>query len=207
MPFPGKRQERQGILYMKVLLLCPKAFETMEFSVFIDVFGWARDDYQCDIRVETCGFRKVVTSTFGVPVTMDILIDEVCAKDYDALAIPGGFEEYGFYEEAYHEKTSALIQSFHSMGKPIATVCVAAFALAKSGVLKGKRATTYHLKGGYKQKELEEFGVDVVNEPVVKEGNLITSYCPQTAPFVAFALLEMLTSAEKMNLVKGAMGY
>lgn len=73
--------------------------------------------------------------------------------------------------------------------------------------MKGRRATTYHLKGGYKQKELEQFGVDVVNEPVVKDGNLITSYCPQTAPFVAFALLEMLTSAEKMNLVKGAMGY
>ncbi len=88
-----------------------------------------------------------------------------------------------------------------------ATICVAAFALAKSGILKGRKATTYHLKGGYKQKELEQFGVDVVNEPVVKDGNLITSYCPQTAPFVAFALLEMLTSAEKMNLVMGAMGY
>ena len=192
---------------MKILLLCAKAFETMEFSVFIDVMGWARDDYQCDITVETCGFQKTVNSTFGVPVIVNKLIDDVSAEDYDALAIPGGFEEYGFYDEAYHEKTLELIRAFHQLEKPIATVCVAAFALAKSGILKGRKATTYHLRGGYKQKELAEFGVDVINEPVVVDKNIITSSCPQTAPDVAFKLLEILTSEEKMMMVKKDMGY
>lgn len=192
---------------MKILLLCAKAFETMEFSVFIDVMGWARDDYECDIKVETCGFNETVISTFGVPITVDILIDDISPEDYDALAIPGGFQEYGFYEEAYDEKTLELIRNFDRLGKPIATVCVAAFSLAKSGVLNGRRATTYHLREGCKQKELAEFGVNVVNEPVVVDKNIITSYCPQTAADVAFKLLEMLTSKEKMELVKGVMGY
>lgn len=192
---------------MKVLLLCANAFETMEFSVFIDIMGWARDDYQCDIEVVTCGFQKIVTSTFGVPVTMDVLIEDISVEDYVALAIPGGFEEYGFYKEAYHEKTLQLIRGFDKLEKPIATVCVAAFALAKSGILKNRKATTYHLRGGYKQKELAEFCVNVINEPVVVDKNIITSYCPQTAPDVAFKLLEMLTSTEKMDLVKEAMGY
>lgn len=192
---------------MKILLLCANAFETMEFSVFIDIMGWAHDDFQCDIEVEICGFQKVVTSTFGVPVTMDTLIDNVNVEDYAALAIPGGFEEYGFYIEAYDEKTLQLIREFDRLDKPIATVCVAAFALAKSGVLKNRKATTYHLRGGYKQKELAEFGVNVINEPVVVDKNIITSYCPQTAPDVAFKLLEMLTSKEKVNLVKEAMGF
>lgn len=192
---------------MKILLLCPNAFETMEFSVFIDIMGWARDDYECDIEVETCGFNKVVTSTFGVPVTMDTLINDVNVEDYAALAIPGGFEEYGFYNEAYDEKTLELIREFDKLNKPIATVCVAAFALAKSGILKNRKATTYHLRGGYKQRELAGFGVNVINEPVVVDKNVITSYCPQTAPDVAFKLLEMLTSTEKMNLVKEAMGF
>ena len=43
---------------MKVLVFCAKGFETMEFSVFIDVLGWARNDYGYDIQVETCGFQK-----------------------------------------------------------------------------------------------------------------------------------------------------
>lgn len=44
---------------MKVLLFCAKGFETMEFSVFIDIFGWARNDHGCDISVETRGFTKL----------------------------------------------------------------------------------------------------------------------------------------------------
>ena len=30
---------------MKVLLFCCKGFETMEFAPFVDVMGWARNDY------------------------------------------------------------------------------------------------------------------------------------------------------------------
>ena len=80
---------------MKTLLFLAKGFETMEFSVFIDVLGWARNDYGCDVTVTTCGFHKQVMSTFGVPVIVDALIDEIDPDDYDALAIPGGFEEFG----------------------------------------------------------------------------------------------------------------
>ena len=192
---------------MKVLLLCAKAFETMEFSVFIDVMGWARESFGNDVHVHTCGFQKQVLSTFNVPMQMDILIDEVDVKDYDALAIPGGFREFGFKEEAFHAKTKELICAFHEQGKPIATICVAAFALAESGILTGKRATVYHLDGGKTQQELAEYGVNVVNEPIVTDGNIITSYCPETAAGVAFRLLEMLIGTEKMQEVKYAMGY
>lgn len=193
---------------MKVLLLCLKAFETMEFSVFIDVLGWARDEAGVDIKVVTCGFNKTVNSTFNVPIIMDTTIDEISVEDYDALAIPGGFQEYGFREEAFHEKTKKLIQAFHAADKPIATVCVAAFALAYSGILKGKRATTYHMLEGARQKELATYeGITVINEPIVRDGNIITSYCPQTAPGVAFELLEMLTDKKTRNYISKLMGY
>lgn len=192
---------------MKILLLCLNGFETMEFSPFIDIMGWARDDFNCDIHVEICGFSKKIRSTFGVSVTADVLIDHVDADNYDALAIPGGFEEYGFYKEAYHDKTLNLIRAFNFQHKPIASVCVAAFPLAKSGILKDKKATTYHLRGGYKREELEKFGVILGDEWFAEEDHIITSSCPRTAPDVAFRLLEMLTSAEKALEVKKAMGY
>lgn len=192
---------------MKILLLCLNGFETMEFSPFVDVMGWAHDDFHCDIKTEVCGFSQTVSSTFGVTIKADILIDEVNVKDYAALAIPGGFEEYGFYKEAYHEKTLRLIQAFASVHKPIASVCVAAFPLAKSGILKDKKATTYHLRGGYRRDELKRFGVTLGDEWLVVDKNVITSSCPRTAPEVAFRLLEMLTSKEKAMEVKEAMGY
>lgn len=192
---------------MKILLLCLNAFETMEFSPFIDVMGWARDDFKCDIDVDICGFTGTVKSTFGVSVKADILIDQVKPGSYDALAIPGGFEEYGFYKEAYDEKALELIRKFNALHKPIASVCVAAFPLAKSGVLQGRKATTYHLRGGYKRKELENMGVLLGEEWLVVDDNIITSSCPKTGPDVAFKLLEMLTNREKALEVRKAMGY
>lgn len=192
---------------MKVLLFCAKGFETMEFSAFIDVMGWAANDYHFPVCVETCGFTKTVVSSFNVPVIVDKTIDEISENEYDALAIPGGFEEFGFYEEAYNEKILELIRAFDRHNKPIASVCVAALPIAKSGVLKNRKATTYHLNGALRQKQLAKFGVNVVNERVVIDDNIITTFCPETAPDAAFELLRKLVGDEKMLTVKHAMGF
>ena len=191
----------------KVLVFLPKAFETMEFSVFIDVLGWARNDYGHNIFVDTCGFTSMVTSTFGVPVIVDKTIGEINADDYAALALPGGFGEFGYYEEAYDERFLELIRAFDSSGKIIAAICAGALPVGKSGVLKNRKATTYHLNNGIRQEELKGLGADVVNEPIVVDGNIITSWCPETAPGVAFELLKMLTSEKDMNVIKKAMGF
>ena len=192
---------------MKTLVFLLKGFETMEFSVFVDVLGWARNDFGYDVPVVTGGFQEKVVSTFNIPVLVDKTLEDISVDDFDALAIPGGFEEFGFYEEAYNERFLNLIREFDARGKIIATICVAALPVGKSGVLKGRKATTYHLRDAYRQKQLKEFQVDVVNEPIVVDKNIITSYCPETAPGVAFKLLEMLTSTEEMEQVKQAMGF
>ena len=192
---------------MKILLFLAKGFETMEFSPFVDVMGWAENDYGVDVTVVTCGFTRQVLSTFNIPVIVSKIFDEINIDDYDALAIPGGFEEFGFYEEAYDERFLSLIREFDAKNKIIATICVAALPLGKSGILNGRKATTYHLDGGKRQNQLKEFHVNVINEPIVVDRNVITSYCPETAPGVAFKLLELLTSMELMENVKQAMGF
>lgn len=192
---------------MKILVFLAKGFETIEFSAFIDVMGWARTDFNCKVDVVTCGLNRKVISTFNVPVLVDTTIDEVSVDEYDALAIPGGFEEFGFYEEAYNEKLLELIRQFNSQKKWIATVCVGALPVGKSGVLDGRKATTYHLRGAYRQKILQGFGAIIVNTPIVVDDNIVTSYCPQTSYGVALLLLEKLTSYKEMVLVKDAMGF
>ena len=142
-----------------------------------------------------------------MPVRVDKTIEEINVDEYAALAIPGGFGEFGFYEETYDERLLDLIKDFDAKNKIIATVCTGALPVGKSGILKNRKATTYHLNNGYRQKELKELGVNVVNERIVVDGNIITSYCPETAPTVAFELLKMLTSEEEMTVVKKAMGF
>lgn len=133
-------------------------------------------------EVITCGFTRTVHSTFGIPVIVDKTIDEVNVGDYDALAIPGGFEEYGFYEEAFDQRFLDMIAEFDKFGKYIASICVGALPIGKSGVLTGRKATTYHLSGGHRQRQLAEFGVDVIPDlRIVVDKNIITSFCPETA--------------------------
>ncbi|MGC6769232.1 DJ-1/PfpI family protein [Enterococcus sp. LJL128] len=193
---------------MKVLVLLAKGFETMEFSVFIDVLGWATADYEADIETVVCGIEETTLSTFNVSMNMDVLLKDVNVDEYAALAIPGGFEEYGFYEEAYSAPFLALISAFEKQGKPVASICVAALPLAKSGILANRQATTYHLNDGVRQKQLAEMGVDVLkDQPVVVDNKVITSYCPETAVHVAFELLEMLTDHSLRQKVMIAMGY
>ena len=193
---------------MKILLFCNKGFETMEFAPFVDVFGWARNDFHYDIDVVTCGFSKVITSTFGIPVTVDRTFDEICIEDYDALAIPGGFEEFGFYEEAYDERFLDLNREFDRQNKYIASICVGALPIGKSGVLLGRNATTYHLSDGNRQRQLASFGVHVIpDQRIVRDRNIITSFCPETAADVAFQLLSCLVGEEKAKVVAAAMGY
>ncbi len=193
---------------MKLLLFLAKGVELIEASGFIDVFGWDRHYNRGSVAVVTCGFMKEIISSFNVPLKVDLLLEEVRVEDYDALAIPGGFGEYGFYEDAYNERLLELIVKFHRHKKPIASVCVGALPIGKSGVLGGKKATTYNLAGGKKQKQLADFGCSLVtDESIVVADNIITSWGPSTAVEVAFKLLETLTSKAHAEETRRHMGY
>ena len=195
-------------MIMKRLLFCCKGFEMMEFAPFYDVAGWAKSEYGLDVELDTCGFESNVPSAFwNTEIKVDKLISEIRVEDYDALAIPGGDHIYGFFDEAYDQRFLKFIREFNDSKKLIASVCVGSLPIGKSGALSGRKATTYHLCDGYRQKELADFGVNVINEPVVVDENIITSYCPQTAPEVAFKLMEGLIGKDKTNVIRQGMGF
>lgn len=191
----------------KVLLLLANGFEEYEASVFTDVLGWSRTFGDIPVEVTTAGRRPKLKCTWNFIVIPEVQTDEVNVKDYDALAIPGGFEKAGFYEDAYHEDFLKLIRTFNYEKKIIASVCVGALPLGKSGILEGRKATTYHLLDGIRRKQLAEFGAEVLDQHIVVDENIITSSCPATALDVAFILLEMLTSKENCEKVKKWMGF
>jgi 4-methyl-5(b-hydroxyethyl)-thiazole monophosphate biosynthesis len=55
---------------------------------------------------------------------------------------------------------------------------------------------------------LAEFGVDVQrDERIVVDDNVVTSFCPETAPDVTFQLLRWMVGDEQTEVIKHAMGY
>jgi protein deglycase len=187
----------------KVLLLLAEGFETYEASVFIDVIGWNLIDGDHSTELISCGLRKEIKTSFDQKVIVDFLIDEININDFDALAIPGGFEEYNFYKDAYDERFLNLIRAFDNKNKIIASICVAALIIGKSGVLLNRKATTYSSR----QDLLKKYSVNVINQPVVIDNNIITSWNPSTAVYVALTLLELLTSKQNADYIKEIMGF
>lgn len=44
---------------------------------------------------------------------------EIALEDFDALAIPGGFEEAGFYDDAFSEAFQQVIRHFNEHKNPL----------------------------------------------------------------------------------------
>lgn len=191
----------------KVLLFLAQGFEAYEASVFTDVFGWSREAGLEPVEMITTGLRSKITCFWNLIVQPEIPFDQVDVNDYDALAIPGGAGDAGFYEDAYDERFLDLIRGFNKQGKPIASICVAALPLGKSGVLKDRNATTWDLNEGHRRKQLAEFGAIVQDQQLVIDKNIITSTGPATSLDVAFTLLEQLTDIQNVNEVKRNMRF
>lgn len=189
----------------KILLLLANGFEILEASAFIDVMGWNLEEGDNSTKLYSCGLRKEVNSSFNQKFVVNYLVNEVDIDSFHALVIPGGFKNYGYYEDAYNIEFLKLIREFRFKNKIITSVCVGALPLAKSGVLKNKNATTYN-QTEYKQ-ILKNNGVVVSHLQIVIDDNLITSNGPSTAIEVAFVLLEILTSKENTLHVRKLMGF
>jgi protein deglycase len=189
----------------KVLLLLADGFEVYEASVFIDVIGWNLVEGDHSTELFTCGLRKEIKSSFNQRFMVDYETGEIETGSFDALAVPGGFEVYGFYRDAYDDRFLGLIRSFNAEQKFIASICVGALPLAKSGILEGKKGTTYN--SAVRREALRVFGVNVLNQPVVTDADIVTSWNPSTAVDVAFLLLEHLTTGENADKVRHLMGF
>ncbi|UKA28046.1 DJ-1/PfpI family protein [Photobacterium damselae] len=190
----------------KVILFLCQGLEEYEASVFTDAFGWTTTYGLEPIELVTVGLRPKVKCAWNFTIEPEYQLSEIDINDFDALAIPGGMSRSGFYEDAYDERLLSLIRDFDSKGKIIASVCVGALPIAKSGVLNGRNGTTYHLSKK-RQTQMEEMGVNVIQAPIVIDKNIITSRSPSAAMDVAFTVVEMLTSTANLERIKEGMGF
>jgi 4-methyl-5(b-hydroxyethyl)-thiazole monophosphate biosynthesis len=191
----------------RVLLLLCEGTEIFEAAAFYDVLGWSGAHGAGPVQVITVGVCSPVKCAFGLQVIPDARLSEVHIEQFDALAIPGGFEDFGFYNHAYSEPVTRLIKHFGDRNKPVATICVGALPAAQAGLLAGRQGTTYHLMDGKRRRQLAEFGVQVVDAPIVRDGNIITSTSPATAIDVALYLLAELTGTENADHIRHLMGF
>lgn len=191
----------------KVLMLLANGVEPLEMAAFTDILGWA--DLLGDEKIELvmAGLRPEILSTFGITIRPNRMLVDLDLDEFDALALPGGFEPSGFYEEALSEPYLAAIKHFINAQKIVASVCVSSLSLGRAGVLKEKKATIYHQVGGRRKQQLVDTGAVFIDQPIVRDGNIITSTGPGTASEVAFLLIEMLTNQINAGTIRRIMRF
>lgn len=112
-------------------------------------------------------------------VGVDRTIDEVHAGEYDALLIPGGFISPDLLRQS--ARVRDFVRGIDAAKKPIASICHGPWVLASSGMLRNRTMTSWP---GIRD-DLVNAGATWLDEPVVTDGNLLTSRGPQDlAPFV-----------------------
>jgi protease I len=78
---------------------------------------------------------------WGRPVKVDRTLDQVRADEYDALVLPGGQINPDLLR--INARALQLIKDFYNQNKVIAAVCHAPWLLVETGLIQGRRATSY----------------------------------------------------------------
>lgn len=84
----------------KVLLFLAQGLEEYEAGVFTDVIGWSRVLGIEPVDMITTGLRPEIKCKWNLIVRPEIKFEKINIEDYDALAIPGGFEEEAFCDNS-----------------------------------------------------------------------------------------------------------
>ncbi|KAI4307723.1 hypothetical protein L6164_030880 [Bauhinia variegata] len=167
----------------RVLLLCGDYVEDYEamvpfqallaYGVSVDaVCPGKKAGDTCRTAVHQNSGHQTFSETPGHNFALNATFDEIEAKNYDGLVIPGGrAPEY----LAHDPKVVALVTEFAHSGKIIASICHGQLILAAAGVSKGRKCTAFPpvkpalIASGAHWVEPETMASTVV------DGNLITA--------------------------------
>ena len=136
------------------------------------------------------GFDK--TRTYDVTRT----IDQVELDDYDAVFTPGGLHHPAIL--AADPRFMNFIREMDAAGKPVTAICRGTYALAASGVVKGRHTTGAHDNTvgkewwylSVKEKMTAAGALFDETQAVVIDRNLITSRFPGDIPQFSAALVK-----------------
>jgi deglycase len=168
----------------KVAFVLGEGFEDSEHEVPYDRLkaeGCEIDIIGHEAGEELRGKRRKVT----VKATRSIA--DARPQDYDALVIPGGYSPDKLRAD---ERFVRFVKEFDASKKPLAAVCHGPQLLITAGLVKGRTLTAWKTI----QEDLRQIGANVKDEPVVRDGNWITSRKPEDLQQFSDAVIQALRS-------------
>jgi protease I len=121
----------------------------------------------------------------GTTLHPDMTFADARVEGFDALLIPGG----GSPEQLrIHDEAVRFTREFIDSGKPVAAICHGPQLLISADVLRGRTTTCVATI----RDDVKNAGANYVDEPLVIDGNLISSRVPKDLPQFNEAVAETL---------------
>ena len=121
----------------------------------------------------------------GLTVESHTAAKEITADQLDALLVPGGWAPDKLRRD---RNILQLVQNMNAQDKILGFICHAGWVAASAGICKGKRVTG---STGIKD-DLENAGAIWVDEPALREGNLVWGRVVADIPDYCRELIEAL---------------
>jgi len=166
----------------RIAILAEEDFEDSELMEPLR----AMKDAGARVIVVGSGSKKSYKGKRGTAtITADTTADKVKADAFDAVSIPGG---YAPDKMRLHQPMIDLVRKAHAEGKIIAAVCHGPQLLISADIVKGRRVTSWPSV----TVDLKNAGAIWVDEPVVRDNNIITSRRLVDLPKFNKAIIEAL---------------
>ena len=108
----------------------------------------------------------------SVTFTVDRLVGEASAGDYDALILPGGAVNPDNLRQ--HEAAVGFVRDFVNSGKPVGVICHGPWTLVEADVVQGRTLTSYPSV----RTDIRNAGGKVIDAEVVTDQNITSSRWP-----------------------------
>jgi len=131
----------------------------------------------------------------GKTIRPDLTVDEALADDFDALILPGGVRNPDHLRT--NVRVIQLIKDFAAQGKPIGAICHGPWLLVEADLLRGRTATSWPSI----RTDLRNAGANVVDQPAVTDGNIVTSRNPQDVEEFTTALIDLIEDAPEVRTI------
>ncbi|MBQ3635082.1 MAG: DJ-1/PfpI family protein [Bacteroidales bacterium] len=178
----------------KAIILLADGFEEVEALGPRDVLRRGG----VEVKLISIGEEYFVESSHGVTVVADLLLTEGVG-DFDLLMLPGGMPGSKSLRDS--EAVIELVKKAGAEGKVVSAICAAPIALAKAGVLNGRRATCFP---GF-EAEISAGGATHTGERVTVDGKVITGIGAGAALEFGVALLSSLEGEATAQKVRQQM--
>ena len=159
----------------KVAILAADMFERVE----LEEPRKALEDAGADVEIVSIHDGEIQGFDHFDPANMvkvDRTVEEASPDDYDALLVPGGV---GNPDQLRGDESAvSFVRGFHDAGKPMAVICHGPWVLVESGVVRGKRLTSWPTL----ETDIRNAGGEWTDEEVVVDGDLVTSRKPDDIP-------------------------